>query len=144
MKKDGGGNSGIKKNGKTAHPSLGPVNNLEAFLQPDWWKRIFNSMYLKTDADVVEDRSITTFELDLLSNILKLTTEDVILDLACGQGRHSLELGRRGFKSVYGLDRSHFLINKARQGKLITRRDWVSILRREMPGNCPTMTIPSM
>ncbi len=115
MKKAGGGNSGIKKNGKTVHPSLGPVNNLEAFLQPDWWKRIFNSMYLKTDADVVEDRSITTFELDLLSNILKLTTEDFILDLACGQGRHSLELGRRGFKNVYGLDRSHFLINKARQ-----------------------------
>jgi D-alanine-D-alanine ligase len=115
MKKAGTVNSGIKKNGKATHPSLGPVNNLEAFLQPDWWKRIFNSMYLKTDADVVADKSITTFELDLISNVLKLTSEDVILDLACGQGRHSLELGRRGFKNVYGLDRSHYLINKARQ-----------------------------
>ena len=38
----------------------------------------------------------------------------VILDLACGQGRHSLELARRGFKNVNGLDRSHFLIRKAK------------------------------
>jgi D-alanine-D-alanine ligase len=121
MKKAGGVNSGIKKNGKNMHPSLGPVNNLESYLQPDWWKRIFNSMYLKTDADVVEDRGITTYELDLLTNILKLRAEDVILDLACGQGRHSLELGRRGFKNVYGLDRSHYLINKARQTNLQER-----------------------
>jgi D-alanine-D-alanine ligase len=121
MKKAGGVNSGIRKNGKSMHPSLGPVNNLESYLQPDWWKRIFNSMYLKTDADVVEDRGITTYELDLLTNILKLRAEDVILDLACGQGRHSLELGRRGFKNVYGLDRSHYLINKARQTNLQER-----------------------
>ena len=33
----------------------GPVANLEHHLHPEWWKRIFNSMYLKTDADVVED-----------------------------------------------------------------------------------------
>jgi D-alanine-D-alanine ligase len=115
MKKTNGVPVNIKKNGKTGNPSLGPVNNLEAFLQPDWWRRIFNSMYLKTDADVVEDKSITNFELDLLTNILRFSREDFILDLACGQGRHSLGLGRRGFNNVYGLDRSHYLINKARQ-----------------------------
>jgi D-alanine-D-alanine ligase len=38
----------------------------------------------------------------------------VILDLACGQGRHTLELARRGFRNVNGLDRSHFLIRKAK------------------------------
>ncbi|MDF1570626.1 MAG: hypothetical protein P1P82_03310 [Bacteroidales bacterium] len=96
-----------KKNGKQAASSLGPVNNLEAYLQPDWWRRIFNSMYLKTDADVVEDKKITSFELDLFNNILNMDAGHVILDLACGQGRHALELSRRGFRNVYGLDRFH-------------------------------------
>ncbi|MDT8401346.1 MAG: methyltransferase domain-containing protein [Bacteroidales bacterium] len=107
-----------KKNHKTQSPSLGPVNNLEEYLKPDWWRRIFNSMYLKTDADVVEDKSITAYELDMFTGILNLTEDQFILDLACGQGRHSLELARRGFRHVYGLDRSHYLINKARQTKL--------------------------
>lgn len=115
MKKTNGVHPNIKKNGKSIHPSLGPVNNLEEFLQPDWWRRIFNSMYLKTDADVVEDKSITKFELELFAQILGLSEDDAILDLACGQGRHALELGRQGYKNVSGLDRSHYLINKARQ-----------------------------
>lgn len=115
MKKYTGQQSTAKKNIKAINPSLGPVNNLEEFLQPDWWRRIFNSMYLKTDADVVEDRSITSFELDLFTRILDFKQDDSILDLACGQGRHALELGRRGHKNVFGLDRSHFLINRARQ-----------------------------
>jgi D-alanine-D-alanine ligase len=104
-----------KKSCKIAAQSFGPVHNLEEFLQPDWWRRIFNSMYLKTDADVVEDESITGIELDMFTTLMNLSSEDVILDLACGQGRHSLELARRGFKNIYGLDRSHYLVNKAKQ-----------------------------
>ncbi len=104
-----------RKNHKTVSPSLGPVSNLEEYLKPDWWRRIFNSMYLKTDADVVEDKSITSYELDMFTSILTMTQDQTILDLACGQGRHSLELARRGFTHVYGLDRSHYLINKAKQ-----------------------------
>ncbi|MBN2523903.1 MAG: methyltransferase domain-containing protein [Bacteroidales bacterium] len=107
-----------KKNGKQIQNSFGPVNNLEEFLQPDWWRRIFNSMYLKTDADVVEDKSITAFELDMFTNMLDLSKEHVILDLACGQGRHTLELSRRGFNNVFGMDRSHYLINRAKQTNL--------------------------
>ncbi len=104
-----------KKNGQSANISLGPVKNLEKYLQPDWWRRIFNSMYLKTDADVVEDRSITSFEIDMFMNILDISKDDVILDLACGQGRHTLELARRGYKNLHGMDRSHYLIRKAKQ-----------------------------
>ncbi len=108
-------NSRNNKNGKPKQPVFGPVQNLEDYLQPDWWRRIFNSMYLKTDADVVEDNKITSYELDLFSQILDLPKDAFILDLACGQGRHTLELARRGYKNVYGLDRSHYLINKAKQ-----------------------------
>ena len=93
---------------------LGPIPNLEEHLKPDWWRRIFNSIYLKTDADVIDDKCITRTELDVFSRILRLSPRDKILDLCCGQGRHSLELTRRGFQNVEGLDRSHYLIQKAK------------------------------
>jgi D-alanine-D-alanine ligase len=102
------------KNGKQQRKILGPVINLEEYVHPDWWRAIFNSLYLKTDADVVDDQNITRQEVDLFSEILKISPEDRILDLCCGQGRHSLELARRGFKYVEGLDRSHYLIQKAK------------------------------
>jgi len=92
---------------------LGPVDSLEDHVQPDWWRNIFNYLYLKTDADVVDDLNITRKEVDLFSTILNFTTDDTILDLCCGQGRHSLEITRRGFK-VEGLDRSRYLIQKAK------------------------------
>jgi len=103
-----------RKNGSKGKISPGPVTNLEEHVQPDWWNRIFNSLYLKTDADVVDDQSITVTEVDLIIQMLGLHPGDRILDLCCGQGRHSLELARRGFSRLEGLDRSHYLIHKAR------------------------------
>src|SRR5665648_128697 len=103
-----------RKNGKDRKVFLGPVPDLEEHVRPDWWSRIFNYFYLKTDGDVVDDLSITASEITQFLNILKLSPEDKILDLCCGQGRHSLELGRRNFKNVEGLDRSHYLIQKAK------------------------------
>lgn len=94
--------------------SLGPVLNLEEHVQPDWWRRIFNSIYLKTDGDVVDDQNITVKEVDSFSEFLRLSPEDNILDLCCGQGRHSLELARRGVNNLEGLDRSRRLIQKAK------------------------------
>ena len=41
--------------------------------------------------------------------------EDRILDLCCGQGRHSIELANREFVNIEGLDRSRYLIQKARK-----------------------------
>ncbi|MFZ0035083.1 MAG: methyltransferase domain-containing protein [Sedimentisphaerales bacterium] len=94
--------------------TLGPVPDLEEHVQPDWWRWIFNSIYLKTDGDVIDDTQITTKEVNLFSDILKLSPQDKILDLCCGQGRISLELTRRGFDNVEGLDRSRYLIQKAK------------------------------
>jgi D-alanine-D-alanine ligase len=102
------------KKGKSGHAILGPVDNLEMYLRPDWWRRIFNSMYLKTDADVVEDKQITKNEVELFTSILNSPKESAILDLACGQGRHSIELALRGYTNITGLDRSHYLIRKAK------------------------------
>lgn len=108
--------------------SLGPVPDLEQYVVPDWWRNIFNSLYLKTDADVVEDRRITADEVDLFSQLLGLAPDSRILDLCCGQGRHSLELARRGFAQVEGLDRSHYLIQKAK-GR--ARREGLAVRFRE-------------
>ena len=94
--------------------SYGPVSILEEYVQPDWWKIIFNSTYIKTDGDVVENQNITKNEIDYFLNILKLKKEDKILDLCCGQGRHAIELAKRGFYNIEGLDSSHYLIQKAR------------------------------
>jgi len=103
-----------RKNVKDRKIILGPVLDLEEHVRPDWWSRIFNYLYLKTDGDVVDDLSITSGEITLFLNILKPSPEDRILDLCCGQGRHSLELARRNFKNIEGLDRSHYLIQKAK------------------------------
>jgi D-alanine-D-alanine ligase len=102
------------KNGKVKRKILGPVRDLEEHVHPDWWRNIFNHLYLKTDADVVDDQNITRHEVDILSETFKLSPEDKILDLCCGQGRHSLELARRGYRNLEGLDRSHYLIQKAK------------------------------
>ncbi|MEX0763155.1 MAG: methyltransferase domain-containing protein [Dehalococcoidia bacterium] len=94
---------------------IGQVQSLEEHVRPDWWGQIFNATYLKTDADVVEDPAITVAETDALIRALGLKPDHRILDLACGQGRHSIEMARRGFTAVEGLDRSHYLIQHARK-----------------------------
>ncbi len=108
--------------------TMGPVDNLETHLHPDWWKKIFNSMYLKTDADVVEDETITKSEITLFKEILGIKNGDRMLDLACGQGRHLIEMGTRGQFDLFGMDRSRYLIQRA---KSISKKKGLSINFKE-------------
>ncbi|MGA7304616.1 MAG: class I SAM-dependent methyltransferase, partial [Rhodothermales bacterium] len=106
----------MKKHSDAPSPrTLGPVSDLERHLPPDWWRRLFNAVYLKTDGDVVEREDNTVREIDALIEAVGLDPSDRILDLCCGQGRHCLELARRGFQQVTGLDRSRYLIRLARR-----------------------------
>ncbi|MCJ7650535.1 MAG: methyltransferase domain-containing protein, partial [Candidatus Lokiarchaeota archaeon] len=93
---------------------IGPISNLEEYVKEDWWNKIFNAYYLKTDGDVVEDEKITSEEIDYFLKLLDLKSDDSILDLCCGQGRHTIELASRGFTNIEGLDRSRYLIKKSR------------------------------
>ncbi|MCW2306363.1 methyltransferase domain-containing protein [Rhodobium gokarnense] len=95
--------------------TLGPVADLEAHLPEEWWRRLFNALYIKTDGDVVENTENTRREVDFLLKAADVTPDSRILDLCCGQGRHSLELVRRGFRHVTGLDRSRYLVRLARK-----------------------------
>lgn len=95
--------------------TLGPVSDLEKHLPPEWWKTLFNSLYLKTDGDVVENPLNTVKEVDLLISVTSIQTTDRLLDLCCGQGRHSIELARRGYEYVLGLDRSRYLVRLAKK-----------------------------
>jgi D-alanine-D-alanine ligase len=91
----------------------------------DWWKFIFDEIYLKTDARSVCNDRLTRQEVNFLEHYLKPSKNDFILDLCGGQGRHALELAQRGFRKVTVLDFSHFLLklgsNAASQEGLTTR-----------------------
>ena len=90
----------------------------------DWWKDIFDDMYLLTDARSVCNEELTSMEVDFLQEALDMDTSSPILDMCGGQGRHSLELSRRGFIKVTVLDYSKYLIGlggkKAKQEGLNT------------------------
>jgi D-alanine-D-alanine ligase len=94
--------------------TLGPVTDLESHLPAEWWRTLFNALYLKTDGDVVENAENTAADVDALLARVPLGLDAAILDLCCGQGRHALELARRGFRHVVGLDRSRTLVRLAR------------------------------
>ncbi len=111
-----------KKRPKVSRPSsmqpqrtLGPISDLERHLPPEWWKTLFNSLYLKTDGDVVENSLNTENDVNTLIQATGIKTEDHLLDLCCGQGRHTLELASRGFHHINGVDRSRYLIRLARK-----------------------------
>jgi D-alanine-D-alanine ligase len=94
---------------------LGPVGDLEAHLPAEWWRKLFNALYIKTDGDVVENNDNTRKEVDFIVNSSAIQPHSQILDLCCGQGRHCLELARRGFKNINGVDRSRYLIRLAKK-----------------------------
>jgi len=78
----------------------------------DWWKDLFDEIYLLTDARSVCDENLTRQEVNFLEKILDLNKNDAILDLCGGQGRHALELSRRGFINVTVLDYSRYLVEQ--------------------------------
>lgn len=71
----------------------------------------FDKLYLATYADLIGDR-YTVPEVEAIERLLELRPGSTLLDLACGQGRHLIQLGIHGY-SVVGLDRSDVLMRQA-------------------------------
>lgn len=79
----------------------------------DWWKTMFDEVYLLTDARSVCDDRITRHEVDILCGMLPISPGQKILDLCGGHGRHSLELSSRGLGECIVVDYSPRLLAKA-------------------------------
>lgn len=119
-----------------------PLNFPENNFDNDWWKKIFNEYYLVTDGDVVCNQELTKYEVNLIVKLLDLDKTDAVLDLCCGNGRHSIELARRGYRDIHGLEYSRFLLNGARNS---ARQEGLKIdFRWGMQGACPSRIIHSM
>jgi SAM-dependent methyltransferase len=76
--------------------------------QDSFWETLARFMFSKERWESAPE------EVTNLISLLKMSAGASVLDLCCGQGRHSLELARRGF-SVVGVDRTQAYVEKARQ-----------------------------
>jgi SAM-dependent methyltransferase len=100
----------------------------------DWWRSWFGPGYLALYDDYLAGR--TPVEIDQLEALLALRPPLRILDLPCGQGRHAIELARRGY-DVTGVDLSPFMLKVAEER---ARTEGVSVrwlsgdMRQPIPG----------
>ena len=104
---------GLKR--PTPRSCLGPVSDLEAHLPAERRRKLFNALYVKTDGDVVENVENTRRDVDFIVSAAAVQPTSQILDLCCGQGRHCLELARRGFKNVTCVYRPGDLVRLAKK-----------------------------
>jgi 2-polyprenyl-3-methyl-5-hydroxy-6-metoxy-1,4-benzoquinol methylase len=81
-----------------------------AIPDPDWWRTWFGPGYLELYDEALRERTPT--EVDQLERFLQIRPSLRILDLPCGQGRHAIELARRGYE-VTGVDLSPYLLGVA-------------------------------
>ncbi|MFZ1320516.1 MAG: class I SAM-dependent methyltransferase [Ignavibacteria bacterium] len=77
-----------------------------------WYKEWFSDkLYLDIYSHRNEEEA--GHMIDLIQRNIDISTGAKVLDVACGAGRHSLQLAKRGFH-VTGFDLSEFLINEAK------------------------------
>ncbi len=96
-----------------------------------WWETFFGPDYLKR---YEADSQRTAADVDAIETILHLRKGARVLDLACGGGRHSIELAKRGY-AVTGFDLSPDLLKAARSaaGKAGQEIDFVQGDMRGLP-----------
>jgi SAM-dependent methyltransferase len=86
-----------------------------------WWEELFNDDYLHAMERVTDDQIAR--EVHFIEESLGVERGGALLDLACGTGRHAVELARRGYE-VVGFDLSLSMLARAgedaqeRQAKL--------------------------
>jgi ubiquinone/menaquinone biosynthesis C-methylase UbiE len=95
----------------------------EWFENEDFWREMYPFMFDEQQFATADEQA---------QKILKLTgiRRGAVLDLCCGPGRHSVVLAKRGFQ-VTGVDRTRFLLNKARR-RARSARAKVEFVRSDM------------
>jgi len=99
-------------------------------VDPRWYEDFFDERYL---AVAPNDPERTTREVDFVVEQLALEAGAEVLDLACGHGRHSIELASRGFR-LTGLDASEPSLARAREAAADAgvEVEWVHADMREL------------
>lgn len=92
-------------------------NNHGSVQDVSWWKTFFDDSYGRLGLEIIEAER-THKEADFIIDALELQKHERVLDLACGMGRHALELARRGLTGVTGLDYTKEYLDKALSLKL--------------------------
>ena len=88
--------------------------------QPHWTSVVYRQnaeLFYDVEAALFQNDSLTRQELSRVGELARRVGSDLggpILDLACGPGRHSLALARRGFE-VTGVDLSEPFLSRARE-----------------------------
>jgi SAM-dependent methyltransferase len=98
-------------------------------MQPEWWENFFQGMV----ADlwrVAVPAEHTRVEVDFLEKVFQLPPRSRILDVPCGQRRHTLELASRGYQMT-GVDFSPAFLDEARS-KAHERQLEIAWERRDM------------
>jgi SAM-dependent methyltransferase len=88
------------------------TQTLEHRVTDDWWRTWFNNIYLDVYAHRDDNQAIEEVKTTL--SVLPIQTHHQILDLCCGNGRHSRALYNQGFTNIHGIDYSYPLLKHAR------------------------------
>jgi SAM-dependent methyltransferase len=100
------------------------VNN-----QKEWWEGFFSDLWLDIQGETKTEEQ-TRVEADFIQNVLQLAPQSKVLDVPCGEGRHSIELAARGCQ-VTGVDITLPFLNEA-QRKATERQLEVAWEHRDM------------
>lgn len=77
-----------------------------------WYELLFTNYAHQYDKETFTQG--TTSEVDFIEREIEFNHSSRILDIACGTGRHAIELARRGY-SVTGVDLSESMLARARE-----------------------------
>jgi SAM-dependent methyltransferase len=99
---------------------------------PNWFETFFEGLALDMWRGAVTPEQ-TAREADFLADRLELRSGMSALDVPCGNGRHAIELARRGFRMT-GVDISAGFLDEARSNA--PEIEWVQSDMRRLPGTC--------
>ena len=94
-----------------------------------WYQRFFTEIYLQSYAPILAQVD-TDQQVNFLVERLQLQSGMRVLDLCCGQGRHSVPLAQRGLR-VTGQDLSEYLLGQAKQSAKAAGVD-IEFVHRDM------------
>lgn len=90
------------------------TKSLFVYQMLDFSERQLEDAYSRMDMNVQGWTRHTSHEIDFVEKACGITPESHVLDVGCGQGRHTLELAKRGYKQLTAYDFSPRLLDQAK------------------------------